>query len=79
MGNNGERFLINTSGAVGIGTNDIARGQLEIKPSIADRNHGITLFAGTGVTARSYLKNDGNDDFNWHLTRAGTRYQRHYH
>lgn len=56
---------------IGIGTTTVTNGQLQIKPSSADANHGITLNMEAGSTARSYLKSDGSGDYNWFMTRGG--------
>jgi hypothetical protein len=58
-------------GNVGIGTSNPIYGRLQITDSgtYAD---GITLYAGSGNIASSYLKSDGAGDFNWHLTRGGS-------
>jgi hypothetical protein len=59
-------------GNVGIGTVIPSYGRLQIKADSADAGGGITLYQDSGSTARSYLKPDGGNDFNWHLTRAGS-------
>lgn len=53
---------------VGIGTTNPQYGNLEVKPILGDNNTGITLYAGTGTTARNWLASNGD----WSFTRSAT-------
>jgi len=57
---------------VGVGTNNPILGKIEVKPEVANAEHGITIYTGSGSSARSFLQPDGTGNFNWHLIRGTT-------
>ncbi len=69
LNSDGDSYLL--GGRLGIGTSP-TYGQLEIRPVEANADHGVTLYMGNGATARSFLQSDGNDNYNWHLTRTAS-------
>lgn len=59
------------SGSLVLGSTSTVYGLIQLNTDIADEEHGITLYANAGSTARSYLRSDGGGNFNWFLTRGG--------
>jgi len=57
-----------TAGGIGIGTDNVQYGLLEVKPTANDAATGITIWTGTGSTCRSWI--DSGDD--WQMSRGAT-------